>query len=168
LALEDLDEVRQRWIEIRRLPDRSLVTVVEILSPTNKIGLGRTEYVEKRNQWIRQPVNLVEIDLLLGGHRMPMGRTLPPADYFSFVSRTSRRPDCDVYAWPIRRALPIIPIPLSDPDHDVSLNLGAVFAQTYDDAPYGDSIDYKAPLDLPLSADDRCWAEEQARLREAT
>ena len=65
LTLEDLDEVHERWIEIRRLPDRSLVTVIEILSPSNKIGSGRIEYIEKRNQWIRQPVNLVEIDLLL-------------------------------------------------------------------------------------------------------
>ena len=63
LTLEDLDEARQRWIEIRRLPDRSLVTVIEIISSTNMIGSGRIEYVEKRIQLIRQPVNLVEIDL---------------------------------------------------------------------------------------------------------
>jgi hypothetical protein len=66
LALEDLEELPQRWIEIRRLPDRSLVTVIEILSPTNKVGSGRIEYIEKRNEWIKQPVHLVEIDLLLG------------------------------------------------------------------------------------------------------
>ena len=29
----------------------------------------------------------------------------------------------------------MIPIPLSDPDPDVNLNLGAIFAQTYDAAP---------------------------------
>ena len=40
LARKDLDEVRERWIEIKRLPDLSLVTVIEILSPTNKIGAG--------------------------------------------------------------------------------------------------------------------------------
>jgi len=68
LALDDLDEIRERWIEIKRLPDRSLVTVIEILSPTNKTGSGRIDYIEKRKQWIRQPVNVVEIDLLLGGH----------------------------------------------------------------------------------------------------
>ena len=163
LALDDLDEIRERWIEIKRLPDRSLVTVIEILSPTNKTGSGRIDYIEKRKQWIRQPVNVVEIDLLLGGHRLPMRGLLPSGDYYAFVSRSNRRPNCDVYAWSIRRELPAIPIPLSIPDPDVLLDLRAVFAQTYDGAPYGESINYSAPLDLPLASEDRAWAEQQAR-----
>jgi hypothetical protein len=163
LAVKSLEEIRERWIEIKRLPDRSLVTVIEILSPTNKAGSGRIEYVEKRNEWIKQPVHLVEIDLLLGGHRLPMRGQLPPADYFAFVSRSGLRPNCDVFAWSIRRELPILPIPLSDPDPDAVLDLAAVFAQTYDDAPYSESIDYSAPLDLPLVPEDRSWAEQLAR-----
>ena len=65
------------------------MTVIEILSPTNKFGSGRTEYIEKRNEWIRQPIHLVEIDLLLVGQRLPMQRPLPRADYFAFVSRSA-------------------------------------------------------------------------------
>jgi hypothetical protein len=163
LALEELDEIRLRWIEIRRLPDLSLVTVIEILSPTNKSGSGRIEYVEKRNQLIRQPVNLVEIDLLLGGHRPLMGAPLPPAEYFAFISRRGRRPNCDVFAWSIRQVLPVIPIPLSDSDPDVNLDLGAVFSQTFDVGPYGKLIKYAAPLEVPLDPKDRAWAEELAR-----
>ena len=78
----------ERWIEIKRLPDRSLVTVIEILSPTNKIGSGRAEYIEKRKEWIRQPIHLVEIDLLLGGQRLPMGGRLPR----QITSRLYREP----------------------------------------------------------------------------
>ena len=163
LALDDLDEIRERWIEIKRLPDRSLVTVIEILSPTNKSGSGRIDYIEKRKQWIRQPVNVVEFDLLLGGHRLPMRGLLPTGDYYAFVSRSNRRPNCDVYAWSIRRELPAIPIPLSIPDPDLLLDLRAVFAQTYDGAPYGESINYWAPLDMPLASEDRACAEQQAR-----
>jgi len=44
LARKDLDEVPERWIEIKRLPDLALVTVIELLSPTNKSGLGRGQY----------------------------------------------------------------------------------------------------------------------------
>ena len=77
IALEDLDQVRDRWIEIKRLPDRSLVTVIEILSPTNKMGSGRIEYIEKRKEWLRQPTHFVEIDLLVRGQRTPMGGRLP-------------------------------------------------------------------------------------------
>ena len=113
------------------------MTVIEILSPTNKTGSVRIDYIKKRKQWIRQPVNVVEIDLLLGGHRLPVRGFLPTGDYYAFVSRSNRRPNCDVYAWSIRRELPAIPIPLSIPDPDVLLDLRAVFAQTYDGAPYG-------------------------------
>jgi hypothetical protein len=163
LALEDLDEVHHRWIEIRRLPERSLVAVIEVLSPTNKSGSGRVEYIEKRNDWIKQPVHLIEIDLLLGGHRLPMRRPLPAGDYFALVSRSERRPDCDVYAWSVRRPLPIIPIPLADPDPDIPLDLQRVFGQTFGDAPYGDSIAYDQPITLPLAPEDRAWAEQLAR-----
>ncbi len=163
LALGDLEEIRERWIEIRRLPDRSLVTVIEILSPTNKSGSGRIEYIEKRKQWIRQPVNVVEVDLLVGGERPPMGGLLPAGDYYAFVSRANRVPDSDVYGWSIRRELPAIPIPLAVPDPDVPLDLKTVFAQTYDGAPYAESVHYLVPLTLPLAPDDRDWAEQQAR-----
>ncbi len=165
LALDDLDEIRERWIEIRKLPDRSLVTVIEVLSPTNKTGFGRIEYIGKRKQWIRQPVNVVEIDLLCNGHRLPMRGALPAGDSYAFVSRADRRPNCDVYAWSIRRQLPVIPIPLAFPDPDVLLDLQAVFALTYDGSPYGESIDYSAPLDLRMANEDRSWAEQQAHTR---
>jgi Protein of unknown function (DUF4058) len=165
LALADLDEIHNRWIEMKRLPDRSLVTVIEILSPTNKTGSGRHDYIEKRKQWINQPIHVVEIELLLRGQRLPMGDRLPSGDYFAFVSRSARRPMCEVYPWSIRRALPVIPIPLSDPDPDVALDLPSVFAQTDDEARYDDSIKYSAPLDLPLADEDRAWAAQQAQTR---
>ncbi len=163
LALEPLEEVRNRWIEIRRLPDRSLVTVIELLSPSNKTGSGRPEYIEKRNQWIRQPVHIVEIDLLLAGRRLPMKKPLPPADYYALVSRSDRRPQSDVYAWSIRRALPTIPIPLLPPDPDIPLALEPLFAQTYEDARYELLVDYTRSLDLPLVAADLEWAEMLGR-----
>ena len=163
LIIEAVEKVRLRWIEIRRVPDLSLVTVIEILSPTNKSGSGRKEYLEKRNQLIQQPINLVEIDLLLGGRRPRLGASLPWGDYFAFVSRHHQRPNCDVFAWSIRHALPVIPIPLSNSDPDVNLNLGEVFSQTYEAGPYGDLTRYAAPLELPLAPEDRAWAEELGR-----
>jgi hypothetical protein len=163
LIIEAGDKIRLRWIEIRRVPDLSLVTVIEILSPTNKSGSGRKEYLEKRNQLIQQPVNLVEIDLLLGGRRPRLGAPLPRGDYFALVSRHDQRPNCDVFAWSVRHALPVIPIPLSNSDPDVSLNLGAVFSETFEIGPYGELIKYAAPLELPLATEDRAWAEDLGR-----
>jgi hypothetical protein len=55
----DVEEIRDSWIEIRNLPKLDLVTVIEILSPTNNVGVGRVEYLDKRDHHIDLPVNLV-------------------------------------------------------------------------------------------------------------
>ena len=157
-----IEEVKERWIEIRRRPDRTPVTIIELLSPTNKYGHGYDEYLYKRVSLIARTIHLVELDLLIGGHRLPMGRPLR-GDYHALVSRTEQRPMSNVSSWPIRQALPIIPIPLLAPDPDVPLDLAAVFTTVYQRGQYERSIDYRAPLDLPLSTEDRAWAEELAR-----
>ncbi len=77
--------------------------------------------------------------------------------------RTKRRPLSDVYAWSIRDALPTIPIPLLSPDSDISLDLAKIVAAVDDRGHYERSIDYHAPLALPLGVADRTWAEELAR-----
>ncbi len=160
-----VEEVKNRWIEIRRKPDWVPVAILEVLSPTNKSGHGYEEYLHKRVSMIARSIHLVEVDLLLGGRRLPMARPLPPGDYYAFVSRTERRPVADVYSWSIRDPLPMIPIPLVLPDHDVLLDLAPIFATVYQRSRYDRSIDYQAPLPLPLGASDRVWAEELARTR---
>jgi hypothetical protein len=154
-------EVRDRWIEILNLPEMELVTVVELLSPSNKAGNGRREYLEKRASLIDGTVNFVEIDLLLAGRRMPMAKPLPPGDYYAVVGRTSGTPDAHVYAWTIRHALPAIPIPLHAPDADVFLDLQQAFDLTYDRGLYARLLRYGRPLPeaLPLSAAEREWSE---------
>ena len=125
LPVEEIEEVRDLWIEIRHRPDRDLVTAIEILSPTNKLGEGYWQYQGKRRSLIRQNVHLVELDLLVRGQRLPMGQELPAGDFFAFVSRADRRSKSDVYAWSVRDCLPNIPIPLRSPDPDVILELPA-------------------------------------------
>ena len=58
--------VREAFIEIRTANAREdLVTVIEILSPTNKEpGPGREEYIRKQQDVMGSFVHLVEIDLL--------------------------------------------------------------------------------------------------------
>src|SRR5205085_8771496 len=119
IPLMILDETREVFIEILHRPDRSLVSVLELLSPSNKIDPGRGDYLAKRNAILRQPVHLVELDLLVGGRRLPMDRPLPAGDYYVLVARGDRRPDCDVYAWTVRQPLPTFRVPLLAPDPDI-------------------------------------------------
>jgi Protein of unknown function (DUF4058) len=83
--------------------------------------------IAPRDALIDQPVNLVEIDLLLDGRPMPMGKNLPAGLHHAIVARAPNRPDAQVYAWTIRHALPPIPIPLRAPDADVRLDLDQPF-----------------------------------------
>jgi hypothetical protein len=158
-----LEEVSEQRIEIRRFPDRQLVTAIELLSPSNKQPPGARLYYDKRLDLIHQQVHLVEVDLLIGGARLPMEDDLPDGHYYAFISRAERRVLSETYAWTIRDPLPSLPIPLKEPDADISLDLAAVFARVYQGARYERSIDYTAPLDLPLSQEDRAWAEALAR-----
>src|SRR5712691_9721813 len=87
-------------VEIRDTANRQLVTAIEVLSPTNKRGEGRQEYLAKRRHLLLSDAHLVEIDWLRSGQRVPMQQPLPVVPYFAFVSRAESRPILDV--WPIR------------------------------------------------------------------
>jgi hypothetical protein len=162
---ERVAEVRETWIEIYHLPEIELVTAIEILSPSNKGGSGRVDYQTKRDALIDQPVNLIEIDLLLSGSRMPVSGRLQPGEYVAIVARSGRRLETDVYTWPLRQVLPILPIPLRPPDPDVSLDLGEAFRMTYDRGGYARVMRHGRPLpeSLPISPEDRAWAESLTR-----
>jgi hypothetical protein len=164
IPLKYLDEYREAFIEIHHRPTDKVVAVVEVLSPGNKTGNSRRDYLAKRNGLMNRDVHLIEFDFLLGGRRLPMEQPLPPGDYFAFVARAERRPDCDVFAWTVRDTLPLILIPLLAPDPDIVVELAAIFASVYQEARYAESIDYGAPLTLPLAPEDRAWAEELARM----
>jgi hypothetical protein len=45
--------------------------------------------IAPRDALIDQPVNLVEIDLLLGGRPMPMCKNLPAGHYHAIVARAA-------------------------------------------------------------------------------
>lgn len=159
-------EAREPFIEIRYTADRSLVAVLELLSPTNKSGSGRGEYLLNRHAILSQDVHLIELDLLLGGQRLPLGKRLPLGDYFAFVAHSQRRFNCDVYAWSVRQRLPVLPIPLKAPDPDLRINLAEVFKQAYERGRYERCLRYAEPPSAPLSEADRKWATELAGRKE--
>ena len=157
------EEIRESRIAILHRPDRTLVAVLELLSPANKEMPGRSSYLFKRAELLEQPVHLVELDLLLGGRRLPFAKDLPPGDFFAMIARVDRRFNCDVYAWTLRQTLPTIPIPLRAPDPDILVDLAAVFAQTYDRGRYAASIDYRADPKVSLTEETLNWVRTQAK-----
>ncbi len=159
-TLPKLKTVRHSYLVIRSLHGRDVVTVIELLSPWNKSGEGRAEYLQKRDALLASPVNLVELDLLRGGRRLPTVERLPRGDLFAFVSRGTQRPKTDVYAWSLPRVLPVIPIPLAPGDADVPLELQPAFDETYDRAGYRYSVDYTVPIEPAISDPDASWVRQ--------
>src|SRR5579871_2158843 len=58
------EEHAEDYIEIRQKSDSRLVTLVDLVSPSNKTSLqGRTAYLDKRREGRSANANLVEVDL---------------------------------------------------------------------------------------------------------
>ncbi len=163
LSLPEWVQETQGYINVVRLPEHELITSIEVLSPSNKVSPGWGEFVMKRRSLLAQGVNLVEIDLLLGGQRLDALEPLPKGDYYAFVSRAQKRNQSDVYAWSIRRTLPKIPVPLRAPDPDVVIDLSALFVTTYERGRYPRTLPYHKALELPLGKEDLLWAAERTK-----
>ncbi len=155
----DPEEVRHTWVEIRRLPELELVTVIELLSPGNKSWPGRPSYLAKREELHAQKINLVEIDLLLGGQPLPMKERLDFGRYYVIVARGARLPVAAVYRWSLHDRLPTLPIPLRPPTPDVEMDLSELVTRVYDLGRYRRTLHHDRPLpdDLPLSPEEREW-----------
>lgn len=150
-------------IEIRDVQQRQLVTVIEILSPTNKRGDEIREYVTKRQRLLLSPVHLLEIDLLREGQRVPMQQPLPDAPYFVLLSRAEKRPMPDIWPVSLDQSLPLVPVPLLPGDDDSLLDLQAVFTAAYDVPGYDFIIDYTQPPEIPLAEADAAWIDDHLR-----
>ena len=79
-------------LEIRDVAQRQLVTVLEVLSPSNKRRGDGDEYITRRQEYLRSSAHLMEIDLLRAGHRVPMRQPLPAAPYFVLLVARSSGP----------------------------------------------------------------------------
>jgi hypothetical protein len=160
------EEHREAFIEIYDDdPERRLVTCLEVLSPSNKRkkSKGRRLYLRKRQSLLLGAANLVEIDLLRGGQRMPMLGDWPDSPYTLLVCREQRAPYCTVWPAHFRQPLPTLPIPLSPPDADVRIDLQPLIAGIYARSRYHRDIDYGKPLDQPLTEGDAAWLTERLK-----
>jgi len=152
-----VDVERHAFLEIRDRARRQLVTVLELLSPSNKRpGPDREQYLAKRQRLLTSSVHLVELDLLRGGPRLPM-ENLPPCDYCVMVSRYEDRPHVGLWPLGLRDKLPTIPIPLLAQER-AALDLQSALHQVYDSAGYEDYIYTHEPIP-PLQGADVEWAQ---------
>lgn len=155
-------ERKQRYVRIVDESGRRIVTVIELLSPSNKTAHESGDaYRYKREEYIASGINLVEIDLLRSGVRPPLGDPAPSIpDYYVLVCRAWQRPKLDLWPFSIRDPLPQVPVPLDPEEPEILLNLRAAFDRSYDEARYDEQVDYTKPPKPPLREPDAKWALE--------
>ncbi|MCS7209067.1 MAG: DUF4058 family protein [Fimbriimonadales bacterium] len=162
------EPVREPFIEIHslRTKNRRLVTVIEILSPTNKTpnSEGRRLYLQKQRDLLRSTTHLVEIDLLHEGvHTVfppleALRRVRDTWDYLICLHRAGwGGAEADVWFIDLAQPLPQISIPLLAPDPDIRVHLQAVLDEAYAEGQYHQLIDYSSECPAPLPSAQREW-----------
>ena len=160
------DEVEEVFLEVREVTTGRCITVLELLSPVNKLSSrGRETYIEKRTEVLRTRTNLVEVDLLRAGEPMPVVGPPVVSDYRILVSRGSRRPHAQLYAWSLRQPIPTFVLPLLKDDAEPTVDLGAVLHALYDRARFDLRLDYTQPPVPALAEEDAAWARSLATSR---
>jgi hypothetical protein len=185
--VEDEDAVASRfsnepgkhvYVEIRDASrDHQLVTLVEIVSPSNKRkGKDRRSYLRKQREVLSSEANLIEIDLLRAGKRLFASTDIEASlemvskrvDYVVVISRGWKRDDLsssfELFAISINELLPCIPLPLTKDRPEIPVDLQRLFDEAYDTGPYTDgAVNYDEAPDPPLPAEFAVWADERLR-----
>jgi hypothetical protein len=159
-----MDDEVERRVEIRDDVGH-LITVIELLSPTNKLeSRERDRYHDKRRMFLGGGANFLEIDLVRQGSSIFPDRiweTLRRAGacYGVCVFRTTQPHEREGYPIRLRERLPAIRVPLRSTDVDVVLDLQPLIDQCHERGRYH-LLDYRRDLDPPLAADDAQWVNE--------
>jgi hypothetical protein len=160
------EEHQEEFIEVRQRSDGRLVTLVDVVSPSNKTtDAGRLAYLTKRGEAKAGGANLVEIDLVLQGQpTLDYSREgLPEWDYAVTVTRATHAEKHEIYSSTLQKRLPRFRLPLAADDRDTVLDLHASFTRCYDQAGFGAQIDYQRDPPGRLVDEDRQWVHDLLR-----
>ncbi|QDV33582.1 DUF4058 family protein [Tautonia plasticadhaerens] len=157
------DPITETYLEIREVEGASLITSIEVLSPSNKVhGDTRKEYLAKRHKLLLTWTNLVEIDLLRVGEPMPMPtrEDVRSAAYRILLRRAWAHPSGRLYAFGVRVPIPDVSIPLLREDAEPIVRLNDLLHALQDRARYSKRVNYDRLPSPPLGEADAAWARE--------
>ncbi len=155
----------ERWVQIIDRTNRNrIVTVIEILSPHNKVSTkGSAAYRKKVNDFLRGGASFVEIDLTRSPRRLlEFSRENFPeytGELYFYAVRYAWQPGAwNVHLLELRSPIPALPVPLREGEAEVMLELQPLIEHAYRAGGH-DDIDYREPLDPPIHKGDAAWVD---------
>ncbi len=169
VAVEEPLEVpmRETYLVIRHLPDRDVVTVIEVLSPANKHSSDAADYRQKRREVLEGSASLVEIDLLRAGERPAWASRLPACNYLVAVHRAWERPRIWARGWGLAEPIPAVPVPLRAQEPSVPLPLGDAIRRVHERGGYDRVVDYRGDPVPALPGELAAWVRERVASAES-
>jgi AraC-like DNA-binding protein len=115
------ETITEDYLEVVEVATHRVVTIVEILSPSNKrAGEDREAYISKREKIFRAQINLVEIDLLRDWPPMPftfLQANGHSSHYRILVKRGKNLRHAFLYSFSVRDPIPIFSLPcITEPE----------------------------------------------------
>jgi hypothetical protein len=92
---------------------------------------------------------------------MPLIGAPVQSDYRILVSRGTRRPRAQLFAWSVRQPIPSFALPLLEGDREPVVDLGGVLHALYDGGRFDLRLDCTQPAVPPLGEADAAWASSQ-------
>ncbi|MBI1832417.1 MAG: DUF4058 family protein [Planctomycetes bacterium] len=157
---------KESFVEVRQRSDGRLVTLVELISPANKItSEGRKHYLDRRDEVRKMNANVVEIDLVLQGQTViDCAKDASPTwDYAVVVSRWTHPDRYEIYSATLPKRLPRFRVPLASDDRDTVLDLQAAVSRAFDQGDFFKQIDYARDPATRLSDENRKWLVERLK-----
>ena len=157
------EEQHEDYIEIRQRGDGRLVTLIDIVSPTNRTSQdGRGACLKTRRDARRISANVVEIDLVLQGEpTLDYSReSLPEWNYVVTVTRAVNQDRHEIYTTTLQKRLPRFRLPLAADDRDTVVDLQTAFNGCYEQGGFASRIDYTRDPVTSLQDDDRAWIQD--------
>jgi hypothetical protein len=151
-------------IEIRQRSDSRLVTLLEVMSPANKLSdAGRQMYLARRQEAKSAKANSVEVDLVLQGASLVdyVREGLPKWDYAVFVSRAAQPDHYEIFPTTLQKRLPKFRLPLAADDRDTVIDLQAAFTRAYDQGDFAKHINYDSDPATKLCDENRDWLRKR-------
>jgi hypothetical protein len=151
-------EHNEEYLAIRARVDDHLVTVIDIVSPANKLTEpGRRAYLDTRRAAREAGASIVEIDLILRGKpTLDYSREGLPAWDYAVTTVGQTAPDrYEIYTSALEKRLPRFRLPLASDDRDAVLDLQKAFTEAYEACGFASQIDYGREPGVPFSAEVR-------------